>query len=50
METRKFETGPSPKIMIVNIGGDLRVRSHEAESVEVQSGSGGNMKARAGKR
>ena len=45
METRNFETGPSPKITIVNIGGDLRVRSHEADSVEVQSGSGGNMKA-----
>ncbi len=45
METRKFETGPSPKVTIVNIGGDLRVRSHEAESVQVQSGSGGNIKA-----
>jgi hypothetical protein len=45
METRKFETGPSPKITIANIGGDLRVRSHEAESVEVQSGEEGNLKA-----
>ena len=45
METRRFETGPSPKVTIVNIGGDLRVRSHEAESVEVQSGAGGDVKA-----
>lgn len=47
METRTFETGPAPKITIDNIGGNLRVRSHEAESVEVQADSGSNLKAEA---
>ncbi len=45
METRTFETGPAPKIKIGNIGGGLRMRGREAESVEVQCGPGGNLKA-----
>jgi len=45
METRTFETGPTPKIKIKNIGGGLRVRGQEGESVEIQSNAGGNLNA-----
>jgi hypothetical protein len=45
METRTFETGPAPKIEFKNIGGGLRVRGREGESVEIQSGAGGNLTA-----
>ena len=45
METRTFETGPAPKIKFENIDGDLRVRGREGETVEIQSGPGGNLTA-----
>ncbi|MFQ5943612.1 MAG: hypothetical protein ACE5JF_08670 [Anaerolineales bacterium] len=45
METRTFETGPAPKIIFDNIGGSLRVRARETESVEVQAGANGHLKA-----
>ena len=44
METRTFETGAAPKIKLENIGGGLRVRGREGESVDIQSGAGGNLK------
>ena len=45
METRTFETGPAPKIKFENVGGNLRVRTRDTESVTIRSGAGGNLQA-----
>lgn len=45
MNIRSIETGPAPKIKVEIIGGSLRVRARETETVEIQSTSNDGMKA-----
>ena len=45
MDIRTIETGPAPKIKIETIGGSLRVRGRETETVEIQCGSNDGLKA-----